>query len=186
MVTEVEPAREYFKKKGIELIEIAVTSRETAAEEIKQELTSAVKSLRKIDPRLDNVLLWLSSSTAIFSNVKHVNQYAENIPVISSIPNTVKQNEDSAVLAIGIDRRNNAHLAALYAIDILTKGKKPGDLDVGIVSPPDISVNFLVAKKIGLKIPFKFVEASNFIYDYDGNIVRNFGKLVSQNGTLTQ
>jgi putative ABC transport system substrate-binding protein len=97
---------------------------------------------------------------------------------LSSIPNAVTEGEDSAVLAIGIDRRNNAHLAAIYAVRILKGEVLPGELPVGIVTPPDVAINFRVARKIGLKIPLSFVESAAFIYDYYGKLARAFGELV--------
>jgi len=49
---------------------------------------------------------------------------------------------------------------------------------VGVVSPPDIAINFRKAREIGLKIPFSFVEGANYIFDYDGKPVRHRGKLI--------
>jgi putative tryptophan/tyrosine transport system substrate-binding protein len=55
----------------------------------------------------------------------------------------------------------------------------PGQLKVGVVTPPDVAVNFRIAKKIGLKIPFRFFESAAFIYDYTGKAARAFGKKVT-------
>ena len=132
--------------------------------------------MQKLDPGLNNSIFWVTSSTAIFSNIETVNKYTERVPVIAGIPNAVATGENSAVIAFGVDRRTNAHQATLYAIDILKGRKKPGNFPVGIVTPPDISINFLVAKKIGLKIPFFYIENATFIYDYTGQVVRDFGE----------
>ena len=48
----------------------------------------------------------------------------------------------------------------------------------GIVTPPDVAINFCVARKIKLKIPISFFESAAFIYDYEGNIARAFGQTV--------
>ena len=53
-----------------------------------------------------------------------------------------------------------------------------GELSVGIVSPPDISINFRKAREIGLEIPFSFFESASFVYDYEGRIVRQDGRPV--------
>jgi putative ABC transport system substrate-binding protein len=98
--------------------------------------------------------------------------------VLSVVPDVVKEGEDSAVLSIGISFQSNAHLAAIYGADVLAGRAKVGDLKVGIVSPPDIAINFLKAREIGLEIPFSFFESASFVYDYDGRIVRNNGKAV--------
>jgi putative ABC transport system substrate-binding protein len=52
---------------------------------------------------------------------------------------------------------------------------RAGDLKVGIVSPPDISISFLKAHEIGMRIPFSFFESASFIYDYQGRAVRRVG-----------
>ncbi|MCH8076203.1 MAG: hypothetical protein IIC64_10320 [SAR324 cluster bacterium] len=49
-----------------------------------------------------------------------------------------------------------------------------------MVSPPGIAINFNAARGIGLKIPFRFFETANFIYDYDGRIVRENGLPVAK------
>ena len=44
---------------------------------------------------------------------------------------------------------------------------------VGLVSPPDMAVNFMKAREIGLRVPFSFFEIASFIYGFDGNVVRS-------------
>ena len=176
MGTEVSPTKKLLKQQGINVIDIAVADRKTAVDTLVKRIPNALNEMKKLDPGLKNSIFWVTSSTAIFSNIKTVNQYTQNVPVIAGIPNAVTSGEDSAVIAFGVDRRANAHQATLYAIDILKGRKQPGDLPVGIVTPPDISINFLVANKIGLKIPFLYIENANFIYDSKGQVVRDFGK----------
>jgi putative ABC transport system substrate-binding protein len=178
MATEVIPIQETFREIGIEVIDIAVSSRETAREELVQRIPEAIAEMRKSDPDLTKSIYWLTSSTAVFSNMDIVSECCEAVPVLSSVPNAVSEGEESAVLAIGIDRRNNAHLAAIYAVKILKAEAQPGELPVGVVTPPDVAINFRVARKIGLKIPFSFFESAAFIYDYDGRLARAFGEVV--------
>lgn len=179
MATEVIPVKDALIRQGISIVDISVTGQKTAVAELDQRMPDALNELKKIDPGLENTIYWITSSTSVFSNLATINKYSNNIPVLSSIPNAVKEGGDSAVIAIGIDRRSNAHMAALYAVDILKNNKKASELAVGIVTPPDISINFKVAKKIGLKIPFRFVESASFIYDYHGKTVRDFGNVVN-------
>jgi putative ABC transport system substrate-binding protein len=82
------------------------------------------------------------------------------------------------VLSIGVSFESNAHIAAVYGIEILTNGADAGALKVGLVSPPDIAINFLRAREIGLKIPFRFFESASIVYDRAGRIVRDKGKRV--------
>ena len=81
-----------------------------------------------------------------------------------------------AVLSIGVSFESNARLAAVYGADILSGRRKPGELKVGVVSPPDIAINFLRAREIGLKIPFSFFEAASFVYDSKGMPARLDGQ----------
>ena len=37
-------------------------------------------------------------------------------------------------------------------------------------------MNFKVARELGLKIPFTFLEGASFVYDYNGELVRSFGQ----------
>lgn len=178
MATEVIPVQETFSALGVKVVDIAVTSGETAREELLLRIPEAIAEMKETDPDLSNSVFWVTSSTAVFSNMDIVSNCCQAIPVLSSIPNAVTEGEDSAVLAIGIDRRNNAHLAAIYAVQILKGDVRPGELPVGVVTPPDVAINFRVARKIGLKIPFSFIESAAFIYDYDGKLARAFGELV--------
>jgi putative ABC transport system substrate-binding protein len=88
------------------------------------------------------------------------------------VPEIVTAGPDTAVLGIGISFESNAHLAAIYADKILRGVAKAGELNVGIVSPPDISISFLKARAIGMRVPFDFFETASFVYDYDGRPVR--------------
>lgn len=178
MATEVMPAQKTFAALGVKVIDIAVGSQQTAREELKQRIPEAIAEMKHTDPDLSKSVFWLTSSTAVFSNMDIVSGCCAAVPILSSIPNAVTEGEESAVLAIGIDRRNNAHLAAIYAVQILKAEVRPGELPVGVVTPPDVAINFRVARKIGLKIPFSFFESAAFIYDYDGRLARAFGEVV--------
>ncbi|GEM_PF-1426220 len=178
MATEVIPAQKAFAQHKIQVINIAVTDRKNAENFLKEQMPKALSTLKLTDPSLNNSLFWITSSTSIFTYIATISQLADKVPVLGSIPNIVTEGRNSAVLAIGIDRRNNAHLASLYAVKILKGEAQPGDLKVGIITPPDVAINFQVAQAIGLKIPFSFFESASFIYDYEGKIVRAFGQKV--------
>lgn len=178
MKTEVAPLKQRFKELGLNIIDIAVSSRADAKQELTERMPNAIKEMQNIDTELQNSLLWITSSTAAFTQIATINKFSGNVPVLGAIPNIVKEGADSAVLAIGIDRRNNAHLASIYAVKILKKQSRVDELEVGVVTPPDIAINFHVAKKIGLKIPFQFFESASFIYDYQGKPARLFGQKV--------
>jgi putative ABC transport system substrate-binding protein len=181
MATEVLPAQKLFRKMGFNVTDVTVEADEKQAKKLLAvRMPEAIMEMKKRDPLLENSMFWITSSTSIFSNMAFIKDYADKIPVIASIPNVVTQGKNSAALAIGIDRRNNAHLASIYAVRILRGETKAGDLKVGIVTPPDIAINFYIARKIGLKIPFDFFESAAFIYDYKGMAVRAFGEKVPE------
>jgi putative ABC transport system substrate-binding protein len=176
VATEVVPAKQEFLKNRLNVIDVAVQSSDTAKETLSRIMPDVIRRMRESDPTLQKSVFWITSATSVFSEIETINRHADKVPVVSSIPNVVQAGDNSAVLAIGIDRRNNAHLAAIYASRILKGEVKAGDLKVGVVSPPDVAINFRVAKRIGLKIPFRFFESAAFIYDYDGVLVRSFGE----------
>ena len=178
VATEVKPFRKAMIGQGIRVIDVTVDSRDEAREQLEKSLPNAMDLLREIDPTLNNSLVWVTSSTAIFSNLDIVSQHSTGVALVSTNPNAVKVGGESAVVAIGIDRRNNAHLAAIYALRILRDKENPGDFEVGVVTPPDIALNFKVARELGLKIPFTFLEGASFVYDYNGELVRSFGQNV--------
>lgn len=175
--SEVVPFKEYLKKMGVQIFDCAVPTIAGVdiKNSLKESMNEALDFLKSHDPGLNESVFWLTSSTNIFSELKTLTSYSRNVPLISSVPNTVNTGEESALMAIGIDRRNSANLASLYVIEILKGNIAPGDLPVGIVTPPDISISFQTARRIKLKFPFELFENASFIYGYDGRILRSFG-----------
>ena len=92
------------------------------------------------------------------------------------LPDIVRQGTESALLSIGVNLTSAVALAAYYAIDILEGRAEPGSLPVGTVSPPDLAINFLIARRTGVKVPFSFFESATFVYNADGDQVIAFGQ----------
>ena len=176
--TQAKPIKRYAEQRGIRVLELAVKNPESAEEELQSLLRRAVAKMRKNDPTLSDSLFWITGSTTVFREIRTINENADRVPVLSVVPDVVMAGEDSAVLSIGISFESNAHLAAIYGADVLQRRAEVGDLEVGIVSPPDIAINFLKAREIGLEIPFSFLESASDVYDYNGQLVRNNGKPV--------
>ena len=143
-----------------------------AREELAQMVPDIVRTMRKTDFDLSKSILLITGSTTVFREIHTINEKAGRVPVVSMIPEIVTAGSDTAVVAIGISFESNAHLAAIYGIDIVRGRAKAGQIKVGIVSPPDISISFLKAREIGLRVPFSFFETATFIYDYEGQPVR--------------
>jgi len=171
--TQAKPMAEFARLRGMRVLELAVQDPKLAKEELYGLVRSAVATMRKNDPTLSNSLFWITGSTSVFREIATINKYSDRVPVLSVVPEVVTAGDDSAVLSIGISFESNAHLAAIYGAQVLSGESRPGDMVVGIVSPPDIAVNFRKAREIGLKIPFNFLESATYIYDYDGKVVRN-------------
>ena len=176
--TQAKPIAEFARQRGIQVLELAVKDPRKAKVELGPMVRSAVATMRKNDPTLSNSLFWITGSTSVFREIATINAHSDRVPVLSVVPEVVKAGDDSAVLSIGISFESNAHLAAIYGAQVLSSRSKAGDMAVGIVSPPDIAVNFRKAREIGLKIPFNLLESATYIYDYDGKVVRNSRTLV--------
>ena len=176
MQTQFKPMRETAVKKGVKVMDLKVQQTENARSELATMVREAVEKMRENDPNLNNSLFWITGSTSVFREIQTINANADRVPVLSVVPEVVQEGDASAAMSIGISFESNAHLAALYGIKVLRGKVKVGDLKVGVVSPPDIAINFRKVREIGLKMPFSFVEGANFIYDYDGQSVRAGGK----------
>lgn len=177
--TQAKPIAEYARSRGIRVIDVAVEDPNHAGEELAYKVRDAVAVMRKNDPTLNDSLFWITGSTAVFREIRAINANSDRVPVLSVVPDVVTAGDDSAVLSIGISFESNAHLAAIYAADVLEGRAKVGELKVGIVSPPDIAINFRKAREIAFEIPFSFIESASDIYDYEGRKVRNNGKPVT-------
>ena len=176
--TQAKPMLDYARRKGIRVLYLDVKNPSFAADELSVLVRSAVGAMRKNDPTLDHSVFWMTGSTAVFREIAAINESSDRVPVLSVVPDVVQAGEDSAVLSIGIGFQSNAHLAAIYGIEVLEQKVEVGDLAVGIVSPPDIAINFRKAREIGLKIPFQFLESATYVYDYQGQTVRRNGEAV--------
>ena len=172
METQAQPVADYAAKKGIKIIWGTVGNPKNAREELTQLIPNAVAQMRLNDPDLSKSLFWITGSTSVFAEMRTINQYSDRVPVVSVVPEIVKAGANSAVLGIGVSFESNGRLAGIYGAQALA-GAKVGSLKVGLVSPPDMAINFLKAREIGLRVPFNFFEIASFVYDYDGKAVRS-------------
>ena len=176
MQTQALPMGAYARKQGVQVMDLVLQNPAEAKAEMAKLVPAAVRNMRRYDQELQNSLFWITGSTAVFREIAVINAHSDRVPVISAVPEVVGPGDDSAVLSVGISFESNAHLAAVYGADVLSGRARAGDLKVGIVTPPDIAINFRRARAIGLAVPFTFFEAAGFIYDQEGRAVRNNGK----------
>lgn len=179
--TQAKPMQEAIEAKGINVVYLAVQDPANAKEELEQLISGALVNMRKIDPSLDNSMFWITGSTSVFREIATINRHAGPVPVLSAVPEVVQPGDDSAVVSIGISFESNGYLAAVYAHDVIMGKARVGDLKVGIVSPPDIAINFRRARAIGVEVPFSFFESANYVYDYEGKAVRLRGRDLTRN-----
>lgn len=178
--TQSKPVIDYAKKRGIRVMDLAVVNPAHAKEELAQLVAAATQQMQRNDPDLKNSVFWLTGSTSIFKEIETINRHAGTVPVVAVVPEIVKEGDHTAAMSIGISFESNAHLAAVYAVDILNERVKAGALKVGVVSPPDIAISFRKARDIGMTVPLSLFEAAGTIYDYDGVAVRIDGANVTK------
>lgn len=180
--TQSKPVVDYAKSRGIRTLEISVQDPANARAELEVMVKDATAQMTRNDPDLTNSIYWVTGSTSVFREIATINAHSNRAAVLSVVPEIVRGGADSAVLSIGISFESNAHLAAVYAAEILAGRQKVGEMKVGVVSPPDIAINFRKARDIGMAVPLSFFEAASTIYDYEGNPVRIDGVGVKQTG----
>lgn len=174
--TQAKPLEEAARQLGWNVFRVAVTQANQAREQLEMLLPATVEKMRLTDPNLTNSIFWITGSTSVFREIETISELNQGVPVLAEVPEVVQAGLESAVLSIGVSFYSNAQLAAVYGTEILNGNASPGALPVGVVSPPDIAINFLRARTDGLKIPFSFFEASSFVYDPQGNLVRVRGR----------
>ncbi len=176
--TQVTPLRDLASEQAIALIDVAVVDRDNAASELAVKLPQAIAQLGA-DVKDDETIILITGSTSVFDEIATISANSGGIPVLSVVPDVVQAGTESALLSIGVGFQSNAHLATLYAIDILQGRAEVAELQVGIVSPPDIAINFGIARENNLTIPFSFFERATTVYDGAGVLVREDGRIVN-------
>jgi putative tryptophan/tyrosine transport system substrate-binding protein len=180
--TQSKPVVDFAKSRGIRTLELSVQNPANAREELERLVKDATAQMTRNDPDLTNSIYWVTGSTSVFREIATINAHSSRAAVLSVVPEIVKGGDDSAVLSIGISFESNAHLAAVYAADVIKGRAKVNELKVGVVSPPDIAISFRKARDIGMTVPLSFFEAAGTIYDYDGKAVRIDGVSVQRTG----
>lgn len=170
--TQAEPFAVAARNRGITAKIISVDDPKKAHSELREKIPPAIKGMRRTDPQMTSSIFVLTGSTAIFTEIDTINEAVGRVPVLSVVPEIVSKGDSSATISIGVSFESNAHLAAIYGLDILSGRSKVDQMKVGVVSPPDIAINFRRARQIGLKIPFSLFELASHVYDGDGNPVR--------------
>ncbi len=170
--TQSKPVIDYLRPRGVRVMELAVQDPANAKAELERMMRDATAQMTRNDPDLTSSIYWVTGSTSVFREIATINAHAGRAAVLSAVPDVVRGGDDSALLSIGISFESNAHVAAVYAADLVRGRAKASELKVGLVSPPDIAINFRKVRDIGMTVPLSFFEAAGTIYDYDGKAVR--------------
>ncbi len=170
--TQVLPLVSYGEENAIRVLPLEVRKSHALSADVTRVVKNAVQRMMATDPQLQDSAFWITGSTILFSQLASISRHAGNAIVLSAVPDLVNSSADSALMSVGISFDSNAHLAAVYAADVLSGRRKVSDLPVGVVSPPDVAFSFRKASNLGLKIPFSLFEAATTIYDNDGRLVR--------------
>lgn len=170
--TQALPIIKALEPLGIDAFMVAVNDPAAARAELAEAIPAALARMRRSDPDLSDSLFWITGSTSIFNEMDLITTMAEQAPVLAVVPEVVQAGDHSAVLSIGVSFESNAQLAAHYGAEVLSGRVRPGDLAVGVVSPPDIAINFRRARAIGMQVPFGMFETASFVYGAQGQPVR--------------
>ncbi|NJL00752.1 MAG: hypothetical protein HC910_09380 [Spirulinaceae cyanobacterium SM2_1_0] len=178
--TQVEPMVTLARELGIKARRYGVQNRVNARSELANLIPRAVAEMRQDDPDLKNSIFFLTGSVSVYREIATINRFADKIPVIATLPDVVTEGDDSATISIGGHFRNTSYITSLYAIRVLRGEIAPGDLPIGLVTPPDVAINFRRVRAVDAQVPFTFFEAASFVYDYDGESVRTYGQNVME------
>lgn len=178
-VTQYLPLKKEAEQKEVKVWPIMVDESDPDLR-LETTMKRTISELKQNDPNLTKTVLWLTGSSSLLARVAEINQYSSNLPLISAVPDVVRQGKDSALMSFGVSFVNNAHQAALYGLSILKGETTAGELPVGLISPPDIAISFEQAQRINQQIPFVLMEMASDVYDTDGKVIRSEGKSMQE------
>ncbi len=180
ILSQVKPLHTVAEENGgLRVVDVTVRGEETADEDLEANLRAALQTLEAGEDAARRFVVLLTGSTPVYERTAQIERLTGRIPVVATLPDVVREGDDSALLSIGVDMSNAVTRAAVYAIDVLSGSVDVGDLPVGVVTPPDVAISFRKARQIGHAVPFTFFESATFVYDYDGRRVISFGKRVT-------
>ncbi|EHY1015698.1 hypothetical protein K2C01_004398 [Vibrio vulnificus] len=173
-LTQFLPLQKEAENQGVKVFPIEVDENNPNLT-LQYVMQITIESMKINDVNLHQSLLWLTGSSSLLDRLDEVNQYSEQLPLLTAVPDVVNGTQQSALMSVGVGFENNAHQAALYGIEVLKNGVDPSSLPVGVLSPPDISISFKQADRIDTHLPFVLIEMARDIYSKDGKPVRSAG-----------
>jgi putative ABC transport system substrate-binding protein len=180
--TQVEPLGSYALQHDLNLVYVPVfnlNDPQAARAELRGKFPNVMNDINHADPFSRQSLLLVTNSSLLSQVFDVVDALAGRIPVVSLLPELVRAGDVSALLSVGVTLDGNAGLAAAYGLRILQEGVPPGELPVGVLTPPDVAINFAKARELGLRIPFTLFERATTIYDAQGRLALLDGQAVA-------
>lgn len=181
--TQTLPLEKRATESGITVHKVIVDGQQEVAAQLQDGMRSILSAMRRNDANGAASAFWITGSSSVFPHLRLINEIAGSVPVFSAVPDLVKPGPDSADVSIGVSFEENAYLAALYAQRILQGQTLPGGLPVGVVSPPEIAINFMKTRQSGLRLPFSFFEKAGTVFNAQGERIRWRGSRVKPDTT---
>jgi putative ABC transport system substrate-binding protein len=173
--TQADPIIAALAQMDVDAFAVAVENPADARAELEAGMPKALARMRARDPDLSHSLFWITGSTSVFAEIETLVSGAGPVPLVAAAPEIVRAGPFSAATAVGVSFESNAHLAAVWGAAVL-EGRAPGEMPVGVVSPPDVALNFLRLRAAGLRVPFAMLEAAAWVYDAEGRPARLRGR----------
>lgn len=166
MRTQAIPLQEIAEERGMRVFMVEVDQFNSAAinQQFKEGLRKVVEDLRNVNAIPYDTLFWMTGSTILFERYPLVNSIVTDYLIGSTIPDqTLGPVEETASFGIGVTFDSNGRLAVAYSYEILFNGIDPGTLPIGMVIPPDISINLDHFEQKGISITFSLLEIANLV-----------------------
>lgn len=169
---EIEDARRICGSLDITLIEEGIKN----PEQIKEAV------VRLAERGMD--VLWVPIERSVYQHMGMITPVTEprKIPIVSStIAGIGTIEHPTGLIALSVDYEKLGRLCAVSAVEILTTGKKPGDIPIKILEHQEIIVNANLAEDMGLGCPLQFMAMSTeVIRGYKGQRIEVGGTGDSQ------
>lgn len=166
--TQYLPLEEIFEKNGIKVYPVLVKANQKNPKDInnkfEKELLNVKEKITEDGFNKDDTLIIMTGSTILFERYFIVNKIFPELLICSMMPDqTIGKYENTASFGIGVTFQKNAFLVVEYILKILL-GKKPENMPIGYIYPPDISINVTHFQKKGFTIPEQLILVATLVY----------------------
>ena len=71
-----------------------------AKQELEAAMPGVIEEMKKTDPSLQDSIFWITGSTPVFNEIATINTMAGKIPVLSVVPDVVKEGDEIVVKVV--------------------------------------------------------------------------------------